>query len=102
MGGAYTVHAPGEVDFDSVGTPFDNADVRIDAPDDNGVGEIVVRTGGMFAGYYRNEEATRADVRNGWMHTGDAGYFKQENGHLVLILMIKPYGLFGTEKIERL
>lgn len=88
-GGAYTVHAPGEVDFDTVGTPFDNADVRIDAPDDNGVGEIVARTGGMFAGYYRNEEATRADVRDGWMHTGDAGYFKPENGHLVVIDRIK-------------
>ena len=51
--------------------------MRIDNPDENGVGEIVARTPGMFAGYYKNEEASRADVRDGWMHTGDAGYFEQ-------------------------
>jgi len=96
MGGAYTVHAPDEVDFDTVGTPFDNSQVRIDNPDENGVGEIVARTGGMFTGYYRNEEATSADVRDGWMHTGDAGYFKQENGHLVVIDRIKDIATTST------
>jgi long-chain acyl-CoA synthetase len=40
-------------------------------------------------GYYKNEEATKEDVRDGWMHTGDAGYFKKENGHLVVIDRIK-------------
>jgi long-chain acyl-CoA synthetase len=96
MGGAYTVHAPADVDFDTVGTPFDNSEVRIDNPDENGVGEIVARTGGMFVGYYRNEEATWADVRDGWMHTGDAGFFKKENGHLVVIDRIKDIASTST------
>jgi long-chain acyl-CoA synthetase len=89
LAGAYTVHAPDDVNFDSVGTPFDTSEVRIDHPDENGVGEIVARTPGMFSGYYKNEEATRAELRDGWLHTGDAGYFDKENGHLVVIDRIK-------------
>jgi long-chain acyl-CoA synthetase len=89
LAGAYTIHRQGDVDFDTVGLPFGDSEVRIDQPDPNGVGEIVARTGGMFLGFYRNEEATRADVRDGWMHTGDAGYVKPENGHLVVIDRVK-------------
>ena len=96
LGGAYTVHAAGAIDFDTVGTPFANAEVRIDNADENGVGEIVARTCGMFAGYYKNEEASRADVRDGWMHTGDAGYFNKDNGHLVVIDRIKDIATTST------
>ncbi len=89
MGGAYTIHAEDDVDFDSVGVPFDNSEIKIINPDEQGVGEIVARNSGMFLGYYKNEDATKEDVRDGWMHTGDAGYIKQENGHLVVIDRIK-------------
>jgi len=86
LAGAYTIHAADDVDFDSVGIPFKGSDVRIDNPDENGVGEIIARNPGMFSGYYKNEEATRESVdAEGWMATGDAGYFKPENGHLVVI-----------------
>ena len=96
LAGAYTLHAADDVDFDTVGKPFDNAEVRIDNPDENGVGEIVARTSGMFLGYFKNEEATRADVHDGWMRTGDAGYFKAENGHLVVIDRIKDIATTDT------
>jgi long-chain acyl-CoA synthetase len=96
LAGAYTIHAPDDVDFDSVGTAFDNSEIRIDNPDENGVGEIVARTTGMFLGFYKNEEETKADVRDGWMHTGDAGYFKKENGHLVVIDRIKDIATTST------
>ena len=87
--GAYTIHAAEDVDFNTVGVPFDKTvEVRIDNPDAAGVGEIVTRHPNMFAGYFKNEEATRADLRDGWMHTGDAGYFDQK-GHLVVIDRIK-------------
>ncbi len=89
LAGAYTIHRPGDIDFDSVGLPFDNTEIRIDQPDQTGVGEIVARNTGLFLGFYRNEEATHADLREGWMHTGDAGYIKKENGHLVVIDRIK-------------
>lgn len=96
LGGAYTVHPAGAVDFDTVGTPLAHAEVRIVNADDNGVGEIVARTAGMFAGYYRNEGASRADVRDGWMHTGDAGYFRPDNGHLVVIDRINDIATTST------
>jgi len=72
-----------------VGLPFGRTELRIDQPDRNGVGEIVARNSGMFLGFYRNDDATRADVRDGWMYTGDAGYIKKENGHLVVIDRVK-------------
>ncbi|PLX80607.1 MAG: long-chain fatty acid--CoA ligase [Desulfuromonas sp.] len=85
MAGAYTIHEAHDVDFDSVGIPFRNADVRIDNPDHNGVGEVVAKTTGMFLGYFKNRAATDEALEDGWMHTGDAGYFKKENNHLVVI-----------------
>jgi long-chain acyl-CoA synthetase len=85
LAGAYTIHEADDVDFDSVGIPFRNAQVRIDNPDQNGVGEVVARTCGMFLGYYKNQAATDDSLEDGWMHTGDAGYIKPENNHLVVI-----------------
>ena len=87
--GAYTVHRADDVDFDTVGVPFGaGVQVKVIDPDQNGVGEVVVSHPNMFAGYYRNESATTADLRDGWMHTGDAGFFDKK-GHLVIIDRIK-------------
>ncbi|WP_448192285.1 AMP-binding protein [Azospirillum sp. sgz301742] len=87
--GAYTVHRGNDVDFDTVGVPFDDGiKVKVIDPDQNGVGEVVTQHPNMFAGYYRAEETTAADLRQGWMHTGDAGFFDKK-GHLVIIDRIK-------------
>ena len=85
--GAYTLHRAGEVDFDTVGVPF-NGDIELQVrePDVNGVGEILTRHPNMFLGYHGM--ADTGDVRDGWMHTGDAGYFDRR-GHLVVIDRVK-------------
>ncbi|HHX8564029.1 long-chain fatty acid--CoA ligase [Vibrio sp. RM-44-3] len=88
MCGAYTVHQADDVDYDSVGVAFDNAEVKVINPDSNGVGEIIAKSTGMFTGYLNNQEAYDEDVQDGWMHTGDAGYFK-DSGHLVVIDRLK-------------
>ncbi|UYI49966.1 long-chain fatty acid--CoA ligase [Vibrio natriegens] len=88
MCGAYTVHKADDVDYDSVGVAFDNAEVKVINPDSNGVGEIIAKSTGMFTGYLNNQAAYDEDVQDGWMHTGDAGYFK-ESGHLVVIDRLK-------------
>lgn len=89
MCGAYTVHHDGDIDYDSVGFPFDNAQIKVINPDAEGVGEIISKTVGMFTGYLDNQTAYDEDVIDGWMHTGDAGYIKPSNGHLVVIDRIK-------------
>ncbi|WP_027579890.1 long-chain fatty acid--CoA ligase [Bradyrhizobium sp. Ai1a-2] len=87
--GAYTLHPPGEVDPDTTGVAMDKTiEIRVDHPDVNGVGEIVVRHPNMFLGYYKNPEASVADIQDGWMRSGDAGYFN-DNQQLVVIDRIK-------------
>jgi long-chain acyl-CoA synthetase len=83
--GAYTLHPAGKVDPDTTGVAMDDdIEIRVDNPDSNGVGEIVVRHPNMFLGYYKNPEASAADMKEGWLHSGDAGYFN-DNNQLVVI-----------------
>ncbi|MGY3136340.1 long-chain acyl-CoA synthetase [Bradyrhizobium sp. USDA 4501] len=97
--GAYTLHPEGKVDPDTTGVPMaDSIEIRIDNADVNGVGEIVVRHPNMFHGYYKNPEASVADIKDGWMHSGDAGYYN-DNRQLVVIDRIKD--LAKTSRGER-
>ncbi|MFH6785151.1 MULTISPECIES: long-chain fatty acid--CoA ligase [Methylobacterium] len=87
--GAYTLHRGGTVDFDTVGVPFDDSiEIRVLDPDRNGIGEVLARHANMFHGYYKAGPDTPSDVRDGWMHTGDAGYVDKK-GELVVIDRIK-------------
>ncbi len=95
--GAYTIHQPNDIDFDTVGIAFDNSEIKVINTDENGVGEIVARTSGMFTSYYKNQAAYDEDVVDGWMHTGDAGYFKQDNKHLVVIDRLKDLAETSTK-----
>jgi long-chain acyl-CoA synthetase len=97
--GAYTLHREDSVDFDTVGVGFDGSvEIRIEGPDANGVGEVVARHPDMFLGYFRNEAETAAELRDGWMHTGDAGYLTGA-GELVVIDRVKD--LAETARGER-
>jgi len=59
---------------DAAGLPLPNVEVRIADPDEEGRGEIVVRGPSVMLGYYKNEEATRQVLREGWFYTGDYGF----------------------------
>lgn len=93
--GAYTLQAGSELDVDTVGIPFEGTEVNIANPDPEGVGEIVTRHPNMFTGYYKNPEATESDLRDGWMHTGDAGYFDAK-GRLTVIDRVKDMAETAT------
>ena len=76
---------------------IENVEIRIDHPDDTGVGEVVVRGPNVMAGYYKNPEAT-AEVleKDGWFHTGDLGSYR--DARLVLCGRAKNVIVLETGK----
>ena len=66
--GSTTMNFPGRARVGTVGQPFPGNDVRI--ADD---GEILVRGGVVFPGYFKDPAATAATLVDGWLHTGDIG-----------------------------
>ena len=83
-----TQQPDGEVRSDTVGIPSPGVEVRID---DNG--EVLYRSPGTFVEYYKNPEST-ADTKDpeGWVATGDAGFFESDTGHLRIIDRAKDVG----------
>lgn len=67
----------------SVGIPFENIDVKIEDPDEEGIGEIVVKSPMVMLGYYQNEEATKEVLSHGWFKTGDLGKLDKD-GYLYI------------------
>ncbi|MBH2042648.1 MAG: AMP-binding protein [Comamonadaceae bacterium] len=68
-----------EVRLHTVGRPLPGVEVKIS---DNG--EIMLRSGSVFSGYYKLEKATREALEDGWLRTGDAGYVEPD-GHIVVL-----------------
>jgi long-chain acyl-CoA synthetase len=85
--GLAALQPDGEADPNTVGRVAPGMEVRIA---DNG--EVLIRSAGLFAGYYKQPDATK-DVRtaDGWYRTGDAG-FLDPRGHLVIIDRAKDVG----------
>ena len=79
VSGISVVHRDGDIRFHTVGRPFPQTEIRIS--DD---GEILCRSPAVFQGYFRNPDATAEALSDGWLHSGDAGYF-EDDGHLVVI-----------------
>jgi long-chain acyl-CoA synthetase len=65
---AATISTPEDFKIGTIGKPFPGCEVRI-AED----GEILVKGPNVFQGYYKNEQATRETIVDGWLHTGDLG-----------------------------
>jgi long-chain acyl-CoA synthetase len=70
---AATIATPEEFKFGTIGKPFPGCEVKI--ADD---GEILVKGPNVFQGYYKNEDATRETLRDGWLHTGDIGEIDED------------------------
>ena len=82
-----TMQPDGQVKPDTVGTPAPEVEIKIT---DNG--EVMYRSPGVFQEYYKDSEATAATkTPDGWVHTGDAGFF-DEDGHLKIIDRAKDVG----------
>jgi len=82
----------------SVGLPLDCCSVRIDGPDENGVGEIQVKGESVMAGYYADAQATQeAFTEDGWFKTGDLGTLDSE-GYLYVTGRIKHLIILSNGK----
>ena len=83
ISGISCIHRTGDVNFDSVGKPIPGTEIRIAEN-----GEILSRSPSVFAGYYKNDAATAEVLKDGWLHSGDAGYFTAD-GQLIVIDRLK-------------
>jgi long-chain acyl-CoA synthetase len=83
-----TAQPDGEIYADTVGKPSPDVEIKIAES-----GEVLFRSPGVFLGYYKDPEKT-AEVRtpDGWVHTGDAGFFDPKTGHLKIIDRAKDVG----------
>lgn len=62
----------------SVGLPLPGTEIQIIDQDENGVGEIICRGDSVMLGYYKDPEETAKVLIDGWLHTGDYGYFDKD------------------------
>ena len=65
----------------SIGLGFPGMEVEIADPNEEGIGEIIVRSPSVMMGYYQNEEETAKVLKDGWLHTGDLA-FLDEKGYI--------------------
>ena len=79
VSGISVVHRDGDIRFQTVGVPLPRTEIRI-----SDEGEILCRSPAVFQGYFRNPVATAEALEDGWLRSGDAGYF-EDGGHLVVI-----------------
>ncbi len=82
--GAATVTRFEDNKVGSVGTPLNHVEIKIDQPNSEGIGEVLIRGPIVMPGYYRNPEANReAFTEDGWFRSGDLGRFDRQ-GHLYI------------------
>lgn len=95
------------IKYGSVGFPMKNVVIEIVDKDENGIGEIRVKGPNVMLGYYENEEATNAVLKDGWFYTGDLGYL-DEDGFLFVtgrkknVIVLKSGKKVFPEELEEL
>ncbi len=76
-------HRNGDIKLTTVGKPIPEVEIKI-----SDTGEILIKGPTVFAGYYKQQEATEKAMEGEWLHTGDQGIL-DEDGHLVMIDRMK-------------
>lgn len=91
----------------SVGRAFPSVELKIEDPDENGIGEVIAKADSVMIEYYGNEEATKEAIVDGWFHTGDLGYFDKDKflyitGRKKTVIVLKNGKNIYPEEIEGL
>ena len=95
------------VKFGSVGLPLPEVEIKIDNPNEEGIGEIVAKGPNIMLGYYEMEEETAKVLKDGWFYTGDLGYIDKDGflfitGRKKNVLVLKNGKNVYPEEIELL
>jgi len=84
--------------MESVGRALPCYEMRIASGDQKTPGEVLIRGGNVMAGYWQNEEATQAALRDGWLHTADLGRL-DDDGNLFLVGRLNDVIRSGSSSI---
>lgn len=91
----------------SVGKAFPSVELKIDEPNENGIGEVIAKADSIMLEYYGDEDATKEAIIEGWFHTGDLGYFDKDGflfiaGRKKTVIVLKNGKNIYPEEIEAL
>ena len=91
----------------SIGYPIPGVEIKIDNPDECGIGELARKGPNVMLGYYEMPEETAKVIKDGWFYTGDLGY-KDKEGHIFItgrqknVIVLKNGKNIYPEEIEAL
>ena len=92
----------------SIGKAFPSLDVKIEDPNEEGIGELLVKGPTVMLGYYNNEEATKETIEpDGWLHTGDLAKIDKDGyifitGRKKFVIVLKNGKNIYPEELEAL
>lgn len=91
----------------SIGKSMPSVELKIDNPDENGIGEVIAKGPNVMLGYYEDEESTKETLRDGWLYTGDLGYIDKDGfifitGRKKNVIVLKNGKNIFPEELENL
>ncbi len=92
---------------DAAGLPLPSVELKINNPNEEGIGEVFAKGPNVMKGYYKNEELTKEVFENGWFKTGDIGFIDDDgflhiNGRAKNVIISKSGKNVFPEEIEEL
>ncbi len=93
--------------YGSVGLPLPEMEIKINNPNEDGIGEIIAKSPSLMLGYYEMPEETNAVIKNSWFHTGDLGFIDKDGyifitGRQKNVIVLKNGKNIYPEEIELL
>ncbi len=93
--------------YGSIGLPLPEVDIKIDNPNEEGIGEIVAKGPNVMLGYYEDEKSTNEVLQDGWFRTGDLAYIDKDGyifvtGRKKNVIVLKNGKNIYPEELEQL